>query len=228
MAAKFIKTASVLFLAAFSFGCQFAQSQSNIPNLEMQTSGGNSDVSSDSNSRDRASETYQGFVEEFKKSDSSDFSEKDLNRIFQDYSSFIMPALDVNALANSIAGRETHQNPLEKFKDEPFYRPKIEKLIDSKNLNQRVLAYVVVGSASKDWSMKRTAAMGLGVLKDASSVDLIVAAMKEEPPTDSNSASYLLALSKIQGDQAKKVIESFAGSKDDRIKAMVGELLQKW
>lgn len=93
-------------------------------------------------------QTYQGYVEEFKKALGTEFTEDDLNRIFRDYSGFVMTGVDTTELANAIEGRETTYFPLAKLKKEPFYGKGISTLLQSSNPYQRVLGYITVASAS--------------------------------------------------------------------------------
>lgn len=80
----------------------------------------------------------------------------------------------------------------------------------------------------QDFAIKRSAALGLGELRDASSLDLIIASMKEEPPHDLNAMPYLVALSKIKGDRAKEIISSYSNSSSDQVRELAADLLRNW
>ncbi|MBS1956579.1 MAG: HEAT repeat domain-containing protein [Cyanobacteria bacterium SZAS-4] len=98
-------------------------------------------------SKNPLSETYEGYVQTFKKAVSGPFTEKDLNEVFSDYPNLIMTGVDTNALVNDIAGRKTTYFPLQKLREELFYHDDIEKLLHSKDQYQRMLAYITLASA---------------------------------------------------------------------------------
>ena len=57
--------------------------------------------------------------------------------------------------------------------------------------------------------------MGLANLKDETSVDAIIKVCENERKgSDYNARTYLIALSKIKGEKAKKYIESYKNSKE--------------
>ena len=71
--------------------------------------------------------------------------------------------------------------------------------------------------------------MGLANLKDESSVDIIIKACEEESAhSDYNARNYLIALSKIKGEKAKKYIEKYTYSKEKMVKDIAKELLAGW
>ena len=73
------------------------------------------------------------------------------------------------------------------------------------------------------------AAMGLANLKDESSVDAIIKTCeKESAHSDYNARTYLVALSKIKGEKAKKYIEKYKNSKENMVKDLANELLAGW
>lgn len=93
------------------------------------------------------SQTYEGFVESFRRSTESKFGEDELNKIFQDYSELIMTAVDTTALVNELKGKKTAYYGLEKLKSELFYSKTIDSLLHSSNPHQRLLGYITVASA---------------------------------------------------------------------------------
>ncbi len=82
--------------------------------------------------------------------------------------------------------------------------------------------------SDKDVFVKRSAVTGLGELHDLTSIDLIVAALKQEPPRDLNAVTYLVALSKIKGEKAKQIVESYKNSQNDSVRNLVAKLLAEW
>lgn len=93
------------------------------------------------------SQTYEGYVEAFRKSIVPKFSKDDLNEIFRDFSGFVITEPDTAELANAIEGRETTFFPLTKLKKEPFYDQTIRILLQSSNPYQRTLGYITLASA---------------------------------------------------------------------------------
>lgn len=96
---------------------------------------------------DPAAQTYEGFVIEFKKAANSNFTSKDISRIFDIYSGFILPAIDTFQLRNKLDGIETTYFPLAKLREEPFYEKDIQTLLASGNPYKRILAYVIIASS---------------------------------------------------------------------------------
>jgi len=80
---------------------------------------------------------------------------------------------------------------------------------------------------NEDTGIKWKAVRGLGKLCDASSVDLIIDAMRKEQ-FDASRWPYLEALSRIKGDKAKEVVKSFRRSEDDFVREVVAKLLKAW
>lgn len=98
-------------------------------------------------SKNPLSQTYQGYVEEFKRGASSQISEKDLRRIFGEYSGLVLTGQDNTELVNAIEGRKTSYFALKELRKEPFYQSNITALLQSTNPYQRILAYITVASA---------------------------------------------------------------------------------
>ena len=73
------------------------------------------------------------------------------------------------------------------------------------------------------------AAMGLANLKDESSVDAIIKTCeKESAHSDYNARTYLIALSKIKCEKARKYIEKYTNSKEKIVKDLAKELIAGW
>ena len=93
-----------------------------------------------------------------------------------------------------------------------------------KKIFRTVLAY-----EEKDVIMKRDAALGLGRLKDKTSVDLIIKVCEQESATsDFNAYFYLMALGMIKGDQAQKTLERNKNSSVTSVRYLVTEMLEDW
>ncbi|MFN8611297.1 MAG: hypothetical protein U0931_27380 [Vulcanimicrobiota bacterium] len=73
---------------------------------------------------------------------------------------------------------------------------------------------------------RRTAVEGLGLLKDAASVELIVAALAQEPAADANAVDYLEALGRIGGPVARAVLERYRNSRHPEVRALLAKYLQ--
>lgn len=79
----------------------------------------------------------------------------------------------------------------------------------------------------QDGEEPREAARGLGNLRDASSVDLIVQALAREK-YDDHAIAYLEALGAIKGDQARLILESYRKSEVDKVRLLVEKILEDW
>jgi hypothetical protein len=89
----------------------------------------------------------KNFIKDFTKALDKNFTEEKLNKMFQDYSALLTPSSDVTQLTEKLQGRELAVYPLYDFKSEKLYTDNIENLLNSKNDNQRILAYLVIGSS---------------------------------------------------------------------------------
>ncbi len=82
---------------------------------------------------------------------------------------------------------------------------------------------------NSDFSEKRSAALGLGRLKDESSVDLIISACRHESEgSDYNAQAYLSALGMIKCEKAKMEIEKYKNSSEQLVRKMVLSILENW
>lgn len=162
-------------------------------------------------SKNPLSQTYQGFVEEFKKAPTSQFAEQDLNRVLRDYSGLVMTGLDTTQLENEIEGRKTSYFALAKIQKEPFYQQTIAALIQSKNPCHRILAYITLASAgdssqnaallkatnnesSKD--EKRWSGLALLYLRDSHTAALFDFLIANEDFEDAHMMPFYMALDK--------------------------------
>ena len=100
-------------------------------------------------------QSFDDFKKDFEKALNKKFSEKELNEMFSTHSFYLTPHSDVTQLTASIKGERIGHFPLADFKKDKLYADNIEKLINSKNANQRILAYLVIAS-SGDNSFENT------------------------------------------------------------------------
>jgi len=100
-------------------------------------------------------QSIEDFKKDFEKALDKKFSEKELNNMFRTHSTFLTPHSDVTQLSANIKGQRIGLYPLADFKSEKLYTDNIEKLINSKNSNQRILAYLVI-AGSGDTSFENT------------------------------------------------------------------------
>lgn len=87
----------------------------------------------------------------------------------------------------------------------------------------------ILENNQSDFSVRYDAALGLGRLKDQSSVDLLIKACQEaRKESDLNSRTYLTALAMLKGEKAEKEIKTFLNSDDVVVKELANELLKNW
>lgn len=87
----------------------------------------------------------------------------------------------------------------------------------------------IINTQNSDYVPNRYAAIGLGNLKVRSEIDRIIELSNEERvKADSNSYSYIKALSKLKGKKSKKHIESFLNSENQGIKKLSAQILEDW
>jgi hypothetical protein len=108
-------------------------------------------------------------------------------------------------------------------------RSSIEYFSSFPKTNYSTMFKSILEDESEDFYLKRLAALGLGRLKDESSVDLIIlGSRKESHNSDQNTVSFLIALSMIKGSKAKFEIEKYKSSKEPKVRDIVNEILLKW
>lgn len=88
------------------------------------------------------------YENDFLKAANSDLTEKGLDSIFDKHSNLIFPQQGATQLMNNLQGVNTKYSPLIPFKERKAYKDNIEKLLNSKNSMQRILAYITIGSAA--------------------------------------------------------------------------------
>lgn len=105
----------------------------------------------------------------------------------------------------------------------------IEYLSNFPKQNHKKIFLEILENPKSDFFAKADASMGLANLKDESSVDAIIKACEEESAhSDYNARPYLIALSKIKGEKARKYIEKYKNSKEKFIQDFVEKLLVDW
>ncbi|HEY6161757.1 MAG TPA: hypothetical protein VI112_11050 [Bacteroidia bacterium] len=87
------------------------------------------------------------FITAFSSALNKKFSEKQLDKMFSDFSSLLTPQSDITQLTGWIKGEEISAFPLYEFRNDKLYYDNIDRLLASKNSNQRLLAYLVIASA---------------------------------------------------------------------------------
>lgn len=100
-------------------------------------------------------QSFEDFKKDFEKALDKKLSEKELNEMFSTHSAFLTPHSDVTQLTANIKGQRIGLFPLADFKGDKLYTDNIEKLVNSKNSNQRILAYLVI-AGSGDTSFENT------------------------------------------------------------------------
>ena len=108
-------------------------------------------------------------------------------------------------------------------------RSSIEYLASYPLEKHKELFKKILKNEKSDFSIRYDVALGLGRLKDITSVDLLIKVCEEtRKESDLNSRTYLEALAMIKGEKAKKEIETFLKSDEDVVKELASELLKKW
>ena len=98
-------------------------------------------------------QSIEDFEKDFINATKTEFSETDLNNMYQKYSILLEPYYDMMELmANN---EQIVEYPLSKFKETDSYKNNINILFNSKNDNQRLLSYLVIaGSGDKNFEKK--------------------------------------------------------------------------
>ena len=110
-----------------------------------------------------------------------------------------------------------------------WQRSSIEYLSNFPKQNHKKIFLEILENNKSDTFIKRDAVMGLANLKDESSVDIIIKACEEESShSDYNAWTYLIALSKIKCEKARKYIEKYTNSKEKIVKDLAKKLIASW
>jgi HEAT repeat protein len=92
--------------------------------------------------------TVSDFKKDFKKIVKSELTEKQLNQLFRDYPLILTPHSDVTQLFESLKGSDFRKYSMLSFKDDKLYKSNINKLLNSKNQYNRILAYLLIASTN--------------------------------------------------------------------------------
>ena len=114
-------------------------------------------------------------------------------------------------------------------KSRDWQRSSIEYLSNFPKQKHKKIFLEILENPKSDFFAKADASMGLANLKDESSVDAIIKACEEESAhSDYNARPYLIALSKIKCEKARKYIEKYTNSKEKIVKDLAKELIAGW
>lgn len=125
--------------------------------------------------------------------------------------------------------QSTYEKIYQTEKSLDWQRSSIEYLSNFPKQNHKKIFLEILENNKSDTFIKRNAVMGLANLKDESSVDIIIKACEEESfHSDYNARTYLIALSKIKCEKARKYIEKYTNSKEKIVKDLAKELIAGW
>ena len=117
----------------------------------------------------------------------------------------------------------------ESGKDLDWERSSIEYLSNFPLDKDKEIFKTILKNKDSDFSMKYDAALGLGRLKDLSSVGLLIKECEESRKvSDFNVRTYLIALGMIKGDKAKMEVETFLKSEEQVVSELAKEIIEKW
>lgn len=123
----------------------------------------------------------------------------------------------------------TYEKIYQTEKSLEWQRSSVEYLSTFPKQKHKKIFLEILENPKSDFFAKADASMGLANLKDESSVDAIIKTCeKESAHSDYNARPYLIALSKIKGEKAKKYIEKYKNSKENMVKDLANELLAGW
>jgi HEAT repeat protein len=87
------------------------------------------------------------FTEDFENALGKNFSENELNDMFQEHAQYLTPHSGMTGFRNKLKGSETIDFPLAEFSKQSLYKDNIEIIIKSRNPNHRILAYLLLASS---------------------------------------------------------------------------------
>ncbi|MCR5063985.1 MAG: HEAT repeat domain-containing protein, partial [Treponema sp.] len=90
-------------------------------------------------------QSIEDFEKDFINATKTEFTETDLDNIYQSYSTFLEPYYDDTQLMEN--NEQVVVYPLSEFKETASYKNNINILFNSKNDNQRLLSYLVIAGA---------------------------------------------------------------------------------
>ena len=82
-------------------------------------------------------QSIEDFEKDFISATKNEFTETDLNKMFQTYSDFLTPHSDITQLTANLKNKQIAEYPLSEFKKSASYKNNIEKLFNSQNENHR-------------------------------------------------------------------------------------------
>ena len=92
-------------------------------------------------------QSIEDFEKDFINATKNEFTESDLNEIFDKYSDFLQPFGDMEPDYENLKKEQVFEYPLAKFKERTSYKNNIGTLFNSENENQRLLSYLVIAGA---------------------------------------------------------------------------------
>lgn len=108
-------------------------------------------------------------------------------------------------------------------------RSTIEYLSSFPKKEHKEIFRAIIHKENEDTFIQRNAVFGLSQLLDKESIDQIIALSEEERKgSDSNCRTYIVALSELKGEKAKKYIATFKDSDSDSVSKLVKEILDNW
>ncbi len=108
-------------------------------------------------------------------------------------------------------------------------RSAIEYLSSFPKKEHKEIFRAIIHKENEDTFIQRNAVFGLSQLLDKESIDQIIALSEEERKgSDSNCRTYIVALSELKGEKAKKYIATFKDSDSDSVSKLVKEILDNW
>lgn len=126
------------------------------------------------------------------------------------------------ALENQVNGLQDAIKPM--LTDEDWQLSALEYLATFPRPEDRETFRAIL-QGDESGSLKRYAARGLGVLQDASSLDLILAALAHDAKHEALVLDYLRTLATFRDERARQAIASYAGSANPRIRDLVRDIL---
>jgi hypothetical protein len=91
--------------------------------------------------------TEQDFEADFTQALDSNFTDRQLHKMFSEYSELLTPHSDVTRLATELKGHVVLRYPLYRFRQQNLYLTHIDSLLESPNPNHRLLAYLVIAAS---------------------------------------------------------------------------------
>lgn len=180
---------------------------------------------------------FTDFKSDFNKAIRGSFSVKMLDKMFSEYSELLTPHSDITQLMEKLKGNEVKVFPLYDFKKDKLYIDNIDILLNSKNPNQRILAYLVIASSddlSKESVLLKKittevkkgnllwAGMALLYIKCNHTTELFDFLVKNEDFGDAHMFPMFIQLDK---DSLQQTAYTRINSKDTKSKILAAQIL---